>query len=181
MVDHVTLVEVKVEVVLVWAPVVVGCTHPKLMQQLSLTQTTWSFVPLSVPTHFPPRYSGQQPRLRTPRDADHSTCLLLLGTASNVLFARATQHWLQQLRWAGSLLGHPGATSLRANGLHLSQQPDAHPRQSGVPQPLNPSFAPKVDLHLFVAHAHAAQSRDQTRPFGLDCTQSYFPCQIYRS
>ena len=158
-----------------------GCTHPKLMQQLSWTQTTWSFVPQSVPTHFPPCYSGQQPRLQTQRDADHSTRLLLLGTASNVLFARATRHWLQRLRWAGSLLGHPGATNLRANGLHLSQQPDARSRQSGVPQPLNPGFAPKVDLHLFVAHAHLAQSRDPTRPFCLDCTQSYFPCQIYRS
>jgi len=156
-------------------PSLSGYTHPKLMQQLAWIQTTWSFVPQSVPNHFPPRYSGQQPRLRTPRDADHSTHLLLLGTALNVLFARATRHWLQRLRWVGSLLGHPGAKSLRASGLHLSQQPDVCPRQSGVPQPLNLSFAPKVDLHLFVAHPHAAQSRDPMRPFGLDCTQSYYP------
>ena len=97
-------VEVRVEVVLVWAPVVVGYTHPKLMQQLTRPWTVRSFVPQSIPSHFPPRYSGQQPWLRTPRDADRST-RLLLGTASNVLFVRATQHWLQRLRSAGSLLG----------------------------------------------------------------------------
>jgi len=150
------------------------------MQQHARTRTVWSFVPQSIPSHFLPRYCGQQPQLRTPRDADHSTHLLL-GTASNVLFVRVTQRWLQRLRWAGSLLGHPGARSLRASGLHFSQQPDTRPHQSGVPQPLNPSFTPKVDLHLFVAHVHAARSRDPTRPFGLDCTQVYYPSQYYRS
>jgi len=150
------------------------------MQQLARPRTVRRFGPLSIPNHFPPRYSGLQPRLWTPKDADHSTHLLL-GMASNVLFVRTTQRWFQRLRWAGSLLGHPGARSLWASGLHLSQQPDARPRQSGIPQPLYPHFPPKVDLHLFLTHAHTARSRDPTRPFGLDCTRAYYPFQYYQS
>ena len=60
---------------------------------------------------------------------------------------------------SAAALGGVAARSPRGvkpTGLHLGRQPGAHPRQSGVPQPLYPCFPPKVDLHL--SHAHARET-----------------------
>jgi len=84
-VDHVTQVEVRVEVVLVWAPMVVGVNASQADATARSTSDRVELWPTKHTHHFPLRYSGLQPRLRTLRDADHTT-RVLLGTASNVLF-----------------------------------------------------------------------------------------------
>jgi len=56
--------------------------HPRQMPQLVRRLAEPSLGPQDIPSHFPPCYFGLQPWLQTPRDADHSRCLLL-GTAPN--------------------------------------------------------------------------------------------------
>ena len=137
-VDHVTQVEVRVEVVLVWAPVVVEVYAPQADATARSVSDRAKLWPTKHPRSLPIMLlwpAASAPDTEGCGVADHST-RLLLGTASNVLFVRAMQCWLQRLHWARLQLGHPRARSLRASGLHLSQQTDVRSRQSGVPQPL---------------------------------------------